>query len=241
MYKIIRVMKISSDEDFITVARLRKIPFLVHGFGTRNWREQNFKQRPAWRKFKLIFLDQIHSDVVQAVDEGPDRKLKGDAMITDHPFLFLIIKSADCLPVLMVDETRRVIAAVHCGWRGTGKRLIKHVVKSLKSHYGCLPSSLLVAMGPHIGSECYEVGEDVRQSFVKGGFSPFLFQPHPYRNRKYLFNLKKANILELVNSGVKKKNIHSIDICTHCEKIFPSFRRDGERAGRMLSFIAMLF
>lgn len=235
------MMKLSTPDDFFIVSRLEKIPFLFHGFGTRNWREKNFKEKTEWKNFKLIFLDQIHSNVIHFVDKVPDKNLKGDGMITNLPFLFLLIKTADCLPVLIVDEMRKVIAAVHCGWRGTRKRVIQGVIQDLENHYGCFPSSLLVAMGPRIGNECYEVGEDVRESFEEQGFSPVFFRPHPYRKRKYFLDLKEANYSQLLGLGVQEKNIYSIDICTHCQKMFPSFRRDGEKAGRMLSFVGMSF
>lgn len=234
-------MKLSNPRDFFTVARLEKIPFLFHGFGTKNWKERDLKERPEWKNFKLIFLNQIHSNVIHFVDKIQDKDLRGDGLITDHPFFFLIIKTADCLPVLVVDELRKVVAAVHCGWKGTQKRVIQRVIQDLENHYGCLPSSLLVAIGPHIGSECYEVGEDVRGKFEEGGFSPEFFRPHPDRKRKYFLDLKKANFSQLVSLGVQEKNIYSIDICTHCRKNLPSFRRDGEKASRMLSFIGMSF
>lgn len=233
--------QISIPDDFFTIPRLEKIPFLYHGFGTRRWKEKDFKKREEWKDFKLIFLDQIHSNVIHFVDKVPDKHLKGDGMIADRPALFLIIKTADCLPVFVVDELRKVIASVHCGWRGTRKRMIQRVIQGLESHYGCSPTSLLVAMGPHIGNECYELGEDVRKSFEEEGFSPEFFRPHPRREKKYFLDLKNANTSQLLDLGVQDKNIFSLDICTHCLKDLPSFRRDGKKAGRMLSFIGMSF
>ena len=96
-----------------------------------------------------------------------------------------------------------------------------------------------MALGPRIGYECYEIGEDVRQRFTEEGFSRDFFHPHPARNGKYLFDLKTANLRLLLSQGVKEENIYSVDICTHCHKDFPSYRRDGQKAGRMLSFLGM--
>ncbi len=234
-------MRLSTAADFLTIRRLEKVPFLFHGFGTRNWKERDFEKRPEWKNFTPVFLDQIHSNLVHFIDEIPQKNPKGDAMITHLPFLFLIIRTADCLPVLIVDEQRKVIAAVHCGWRGTQKKVVQEVILDLKIHYGCSPSSLLVAMGPHIKTDCYEVGEDVRHSYEQGIFSPEIFRPHPYRDKKYFLDLKEANASQLLDAGAKKKNIYSLDICTHCESNLPSYRRDAQKAGRMLSFIGMSF
>lgn len=232
-------MQSSASPAFLTVPQLEKIPFLHHGYGTSLWREQDFKRRPEWRDFRLIFLHQIHSDVVHSVDDSFDNNIEGDAMITDRPHLFLVIKTADCLPIFMVDERQRVIAAVHCGWRGTRKRVIPRAVRALERRYGCSTPSLLVAMGPCIGRDCYEVGEDVVRLYREAGVPLNFFRIHPERPSQYLFDLRAANLSQLLDLGVKKANIFSVDVCSHCRLDFPSYRRDGKSAGRMLSFIGM--
>lgn len=226
---------------FLTVPKLEKITFLSHGFGTFIWKIQDFKKRPEWENFRLIFLRQIHSNVVHPVVESFKNDCQGDAMITDRPHLLLIVKTADCLPVLMADKGKRVIAAVHCGWKGTSKSVVQHVVKALKRYYGCSPPSLFVAMGPHIGKECYEVGGEVMKSFEEAGLSLDFFYPHPQQKGKYFFDLKKANVSQLLSLGIKKENIFPLDFCSHCRPDFPSYRRDGKEAGRVLSFIGMSF
>jgi len=232
-------MRVKSGSLYSTIPRLEQIPFLIHGFGTRKWEDDDYKDRPEWKDFKLVILDQIHSNIIQVVDNIPEEKLQGDAMITGLPFLLLIIKTADCLPTLVVDESQKVIAAVHCGWRGTSKRMVQKVIQRMKDDYGCNPASLLVALGPCIKHECYEVGEDVYQSFKQEGLSTEFFRNHPLRLRKYLFDLKGANLSQMVSAGVEEKNVLSADICTHCHESLPSFRRDKDKAGRMLSFIGM--
>jgi len=233
------LMMLTATPEYLTIPRLGKIPFLIHGFGTRNWREEDFRLNLEWRDFQLISLNQIHSDVVHFVNGDIGRNPKGDAMITDQPLRFLIIKSADCLPIFLVDESRKVIAACHCGWRGTQKRVIQRVVQNLLDHYGCSISSLLVGMGPCIEKECYEVGEEVFRDFENEGLSLDSFQPHPYRKGKYFFDLRQENVSQLIDLGVKKSNIQSLNICTHCQSRFSSYRRDRKKAGRMLSFIGM--
>jgi len=234
-------MNVKSGSLYSMIPRLEQIPFLVHGFGKRKWEDDDYKDRPEWKDFRLVFLDQIHSNIIQVINNIPEEKLKGDAMITGLPFLLLIIKTADCLPALIVDESQKVIAAVHCGWRGTSKRVVQKVIQRMKDDYGCHPASLLVALGPCIGHECYEVGEDVYQSFEQEGLSTEFFRNHPLRRRQYLFDLKGANISQMVSAGVDEKNVFSTDICTHCHQSLPSFRRDKDRAGRTLSFIGMSY
>jgi len=231
----------NSKSDFFTVPRLEQIPHLIHGFGTKKWKGSDFKSRHEWKDFKLLFLDQIHSDIIQVIDGIPEKKLKGDAMVTGLPFLLLIIKTADCLPVLIVDESRKVIAAVHCGWKGTSKRVVQRIIQRMMDLYGCRPSSLLGALGPCIGSECYEVGENVCESFEEEGLSTEFFRNHPLREGKYLFDLKGANLSQMLSLGIEEKNVFFKDICTHCHESLPSFRRDKDKAGRMLSFIGMSF
>jgi YfiH family protein len=232
-------MSVKSDSLYSRIPRLEQIPFLIHGFGSRIWKDDDYKNRPEWKNFRLVFLDQIHSDIIQIIDNIPEEKLRGDAMITGLPFLLLAIKTADCLPALIVDEPQRVIAAVHCGWRGTSKRVLQKVIQRMKGHYGSNPASLLVALGPCLGHECYEVGKDVYQSFEQEGLSTEFFRNHPLRRGKYLFDLEAANLSQLLRAGVEEKNVFSIDICTHCLQSLPSFRRDKDKAGRMLSFIGM--
>lgn len=227
--------------DFLTIPRLEQIPYLIHGFGTGKWKNADFKKRSEWAGFRFLFLNQVHSAIIRFIDRIPKKKLMGDAMITDLPELLLIIKTADCLPVLVVDELRKVIAAVHCGWRGTSKRVMQKAIQGMVDRYKCRPSSLLVALGPCIGSECYEVGEDVLQSFREEGLSAEFFRSHPTKEEKYLFDLKGENISQLMSLGIEKKNIYSVDGCTHCDESFPSYRREREKAGRMLSFIGMSF
>lgn len=225
--------------DLITIPRFERIPFVYHGFGAAGWRGGDFKKREEWQGFKRLYLRQVHSDVIHFVLDLPNTSLRGDAMITGLPGLFLIIKTADCLPVLLVDEKKRVIAAVHCGWRGTLLRLLEKVVSGMKARFDCAPVDILAALGPSIGAGCYEVGGDVRGPFRENGFPDALFRPVRGRPRQYFFDLREANRLQLQSQGVGDKNIFSIDICSHCDRRFPSFRRDRVNAGRMLSFIAL--
>jgi YfiH family protein len=223
----------------LTVAELERIPWLCHGFGDAAWAESHFRKDKEWADFKPVFLNQVHSDVVYFIDEVPSKKPPGDALATSLPGLLLVIKSADCLPVLLADVGRRVIAAVHCGWKGTLRRILGKAVAGMREHYGSDPEEILAAFGPCIGGGCYEVGEEVRRSYLEEKFPDSLFRPVAGRRGKYFFGLAEASMLQLVSQGIKEGRIFTVGVCTHCDKRYPSYRRDKDRTGRMLSFIGM--
>ena len=130
-----------------SVPCLEKIPFISHGFGSKYFNEQWLCKNIQGKKLKSVFLDQIHSDIIHTVVELPDKNWKGDALLTDRPGILLVVRTADCLPVLLVDKKKKVVAAVHCGWRGTKKKLAEKAVKAMSVLYKCERSSLLAALG----------------------------------------------------------------------------------------------
>jgi len=229
----------AGDSSVIKVPQLARIPFLWHGFGDLSWGEKDLRQLAERLGFRPLFLKQVHSDVVHFIAEVPQRTRQGDAAVTRLPGLLLAIKTADCLPVVLVEEKRRVIAAVHCGWKGTSQRVLEKVVLGMKERYGADPGAILVGFGPCIDGGCYEVGEDVRRAFAESDFPASLFRPITGRSGKYLFDLRSANRLQLLKLGVKANNIFSIDICNHCDRKYPSYRRDRDATGRMLTFIGL--
>jgi len=221
------------------IPQWRQRPSLIHGFGSRQLRENDLRDLGAERGFQCLFLRQIHSDVFHVVREKPRNILRGDALVTDRCGFFLVIKTADCLPVFLVDESESVIAAVHCGWRGTLRRLLPQVVKEMGEHFGCTPDSLRAALGPAIGVECYPVGPDVRGLFRGAGHPLEIFNSNPLDPENWRLDLRAANRHQLLAAGLEKKRIHSVDRCTYCEENLHSFRRDGEKAGRMFNFIGL--
>ncbi|MBD3413570.1 MAG: peptidoglycan editing factor PgeF [Candidatus Aminicenantes bacterium] len=232
-------METKKKTKTIQVPRLKKLPFLVHGFGTKHLTEQYFNQIPQYKGFKKICLDQKHSNVVHCVKEGSSGILEGDGLVTAEPDILLVIKTADCLPVLIVDTHQRIIGAVHSGWRGTGRKILKKTLEIMKDQYSCQSSSLLAAMGPCICGKCYEVGEDVVGFFEAGGIPLSLFVCHSNKENKYFLDLKKANQLQLQEIGVGKDSVLSIDECTYCSPRLLSFRRNGQNNGRLLNFIGI--
>ncbi len=162
--------------SILTVPRLEPISWLVHGFGTGSWHEEDFAAAPAFAGFTPVIMRQIHSAIVHRLEAVPERKLEGDALITNVPGLLLVVRTADCLPVLLIDEAHRAVGSVHCGWRGTRGRILERAIEAMRGAYGTDPASLLAALGPCIGPCCYEVGPEVRASFAEAGFPDAIFQ-----------------------------------------------------------------
>jgi YfiH family protein len=229
----------NSTGKYYVVKEFAQIPSLVHGFGTRYWVEKDLESSPELAGFCHVSLHQTHSDKIQTITRYPQEKMEGDALVTDRSHILLIIKTADCLPALVVDPQRKVVAAVHCGWRGTLKKVMAKTIRTMQRDFGSDLTSLSVALGPCIGKSCYEVGEDVREKFENQDLQPGVFARHPTKREKYIFDLREANRAQLLAMGVPRENTFSIDVCTHCEEALFSYRRDKDHAGRLINFIGL--
>jgi len=229
----------NSTRKYRVVEELAQIPFLIHGFGTRYWKEEDFESTPDLAGFHRVSLRQTHSDISHIITKFPQERMKGDALVTNRSGILLIIKTADCLPALIVDTQNRAVAAVHCGWRGTLKRVITKTLRTMQQSYGSDFTSLSVVLGPCIDKDCYEVGEDVREKFKSEGLQNGVFNSHPSKKEKYLFDLRGANRAQILALGVLEKNIFSVDLCTHCNLDLFSYRRDRDHAGRLINFIGL--
>ena len=234
---------------YLTVPRFTAIPGLVHGFGDARWSEADFLAFAALKGLSPVIMHQLHSDIVHRLDEVPEKKLEGDALMTNIPGLLLVIRTADCLPVLLMDEENRAVAAVHCGWRGTEKRILEKAVKAMGEAYGSKPADTLAALGPCIGPACYEVGLEIRERFLRAGFPTSVFAERgrlpaiqvPNLKGRYLLGLREANTWLLCEMGFKKANIFNPGpTCTHCEPRLLSYRRNSADPRRMSNFIGLV-
>lgn len=233
----------ANRSPFLTVPRLVSVPGLVHGFGDARRSEADFLAFAASRGLQPVVMHQLHSDIIHRLDAAPDRKLDGDALMTDIPGLLLVVRTADCLPVLLVDEARRAVAAVHCGWRGTEKRILEKAVLAMGEAYGSKPADMLAAFGPCIGAACYEVGPEVRDGFLRAGFPEgvFAIRGHVLLKPRYLLDLRAANAWLLRGQGFKKGSVFDPGpACTHCEPRLLSFRRNPHDTRRMYNFIGFV-
>ena len=196
------------------------LPWVEHGFGSR---ESN-----GWPG-EYTQVKQIHSDIVARADGGQGCLGEGDALITATPDQFIGIRTADCVPLLMADPKRQVIAAVHAGWRGSAAAIAAKTVRRLVHEYETNPIDLLVAIGPSIGQCCFEVGPEVAaqfERFVPGSAS----LDH--------IDLLEVNMRQLLAEGVQRHNIDASGQCTACSPgEFHSWRRDRDRSGRMVAAI----
>lgn len=176
----------------LQLAPFTKLPWLVHGFSTReggvssldgenvlnlgfaDWdtRENVAKNRAAFQNsvggesLSLVTLKQVHSDSIQILHAAADSAPVGDASATALPGLLLAIQTADCVPILLVDPRKRAVAAIHAGWRGTLARITQKAVGALQREFASRPSDLLAAVGPSIGPCCYEVGAELVTQFT---------------------------------------------------------------------------
>ncbi|HSA95783.1 MAG TPA: peptidoglycan editing factor PgeF [Acidobacteriota bacterium] len=225
---------------YLTVPRFAAVPGLVHGFGDARWIEADFLAFAEGQGLRPVIMRQLHSDVVHRLEQAPEKKLEGDALITDVPGLLLVIRTADCLPVLLVDEAKRAVAAVHCGWRGTEKRILEKAVRAMGEAYGSKPAGMMAALGPCIGPACYEVGPEVKAGFLRAGLPPSVFSPAPGREKKSLLDLREANAWLLRGLGLRKDRIFGAGpVCTHCETQLLSYRRNPHDPRRMVNFIGL--
>jgi len=201
-------------QQIYRVRPLDSFDWLLQGFGTRH--------SLTWGA-NAATLHQIHSAVV--VDAAGRSGLlgAGDALIENTPGCPVAVKSADCVPILLVDERRRAVAAVHAGWRGTAQKIVQKAVAGMRTRFASDAADLHAAIGPAIGACCYEVGAEVASQFGVTGHKAHL-------------DLAQINQQQLTEQGVSAARIYLAGLCTKClEKEFYSWRRDGERAGRMLS------
>ena len=189
-----------------------------------------------------IVANQTHSDHIGIITE---KKTKGwesmedavedcDALITDQKGVMLTILTADCVPILLYDTQKEVIAAIHAGWRGTQKRITQKTVHQMVQTYHCDPKDIIAGIAPAIGRCCYEVGKEVAQHFFDTPTSLTV------KNDKYMLDLPYLNQQQLLEAGVQETNIDMSEVCTACEtKRFFSYRKEDGCSGRFMSLIGM--
>ncbi|WP_414698639.1 peptidoglycan editing factor PgeF [Peptacetobacter sp. AB845] len=177
---------------------------------------------------------QIHSDIVRIIkkdDIGVTEE--ADAMITDIPQIPLMIYTADCVPIVLVDTNKKIIADIHAGWRGTYAEIVVKTIKSMLNNFGTNPEDIVCIIGPAIGSCCYEVSKDLVDKFntivTNKDFKFYII-----KEDRFHIDLTKINSYLLEKCGVKKENIHNLNICTSCQNDkFYSYRKDNKTDKRI--------
>lgn len=204
------------ERGLYRVQELDALNWLVHGFGTRH------ADIPALFQ-QLATLKQVHSAECVAAGGRSGVLGQGDALLENTPGSVVAVKTADCVPILLVDDRHRAVAAVHAGWRGTASAIATRAVEAMGERFGTDPADLHAAIGPAIGGCCYEVGPEVADRFGREG-------------RVHL-DLAEMNRGQLTKIGIATGRIYVSGMCTMCRgDEFHSFRRDREAAGRLYSF-----
>ncbi len=286
-------LKSKTKLTLLTLPDFERLPWLVHAFSTRlggfsqayggnalnlgfthhDQREAVERNRAAFlkaigartgrRPWPMITARQTHSDLVLRVEGPPAQPLTSDALVTDVPGLVLAVKTADCVPVLLVDVKKRAVAAIHAGWRGMAKRIVEKTVGALRREYGSQPHHLHAAIGPGIAACCYSVGDEVREAFdSQFAYASELFHEvmesdelrerypllfltarapghHPL-GRKLHLDLALAALRQLLDAGVPHKQISATGKCTCCHNdLLFSHRKEKGVTGRQVGAIGI--
>ena len=255
---------ISIMPDFYTFDHFKKYPSLLHAVTTKSSdhpyafslalhtcedvenivanRETLFSLLQSKYDLHFIVANQTHSDNIKIVRQ---RKSKGwkrledaiedcDALITDLKDVVLTILTADCVPVLLYDNEKKVVAAVHAGWKGTKAEIVSKTVRKMREVYDCDPKDIMAGVAPSIGRCCYEVGSDVAQHFFD---TPESFSAV---GEKYMLDLPFINKEQLLEAGLQEEHIEMSHVCTACEVAqFFSYRKEQGCSGRFMSMIGI--
>ena len=192
---------------------------------------KNFFHELGLNENIVSFHKQVHGDGIMEVNTSGNCG-ENDALITTGKNLGLAISSADCPAIFIYDPVKKIIAAVHSGWRGTEKKILKKTIQKLKNDFKCNPADLVCYIGPSISQKNYEVSEDVASKFDK----EFIKR----ENKKYYLDLASTNLKMLSDERIKLSNIQVSNLCTYeYDNLLHSYRRNGIKSGRALGVIAM--
>lgn len=240
-----------------------------HLFTTR---QLELPSRESWQKLapsagvppdRFVTLNQVHGRRVITIPRGMDdaalmamqtNRPDADGLVSAEPDIALVVRAADCVPLLMADRRTGAVAAVHAGWRGTAARVAVAAIETMGREFGTRPGDVVVALGPAIRPCCYEVGTDVVDAFASAGHERYLierwflappaprggFRPVPGATDgpRLRLDVPGANRDQLMLAGVPEHNIHLAGLCTamHLD-VLTSYRAEKERAGRIAGVI----
>lgn len=190
---------------------------------------------------KLAVPGQQHTSNIHIVQDqmqpGPFHFPAIDAIATAQQMQPILLHFADCVPVMLVDTAKQKICVIHAGWRGTASGIVKKSVQLMVEELGSHPSDIVAAIGPAIGSCCYETGMDVVEKLNQTITDAVSLTS--YRNSKIFPDLKAFNAMQLLEAGVQ--NIDVTSWCTACHpEIFYSHRQSGGQTGRQGAFACLV-
>lgn len=199
--------------------------------------------------YHVIQPHQTHSTNVAVIDR-PDytkAELEGiDALVTNLPGVAIGVRTADCIPVLLYDPVRRVVGAAHSGWRGSVNKIAAQAVLAMVKKFGSKPADIHAVIGPGIGPDSFQVGEDVAKLFKASGFP--VEKIWSFRGPRvegsmaggHHIDLWQVCRITLIECGLADSNIATAGICTYESPDFYSARRDGAQCDRIVSSIKLI-
>lgn len=199
--------------------------------------------------YPVVTGHQVHGTRIAVVDSQNTTRedLEGyDALVTDKPGVAIGVRTADCVPVLLYDKGKKVIAAIHAGWKGTVQRITQKTVVFLQQKYGTKPGDIMAVIGPSISPDSFQVGEEVVKYFKVQGFpleKIWFFNEGAGESPMYHghhIDLWRANAWLLEQCGIIPSNIQLTGIDTYSDLSFYSARREGAQCGRIISSIKLL-
>ena len=191
-------------------------------------------------KKKLIILNQTHSSKVIKINKNNlNKKNNADGMITSLENVVLGVLTADCAPIFIYDNKKKIICCLHSGWKGTLSNISKNAIRLFDKH-NTKNTDLVAIIGPCLGAKNYEVDKDFKKEFIKKDLEYDKFFRYKNKN-KYFFNLRGVINFQLKNLGLKK--IYNVNIDTYNnESLFFSHRRSTHKgelsSGRLLNIIS---
>jgi polyphenol oxidase len=204
----------------------RMSPLLDSDVGERKSFIEDFSLR------RIITMKQEHGDLFHVIRAGAD-PVAGDGIILLEKDVAGVIRTADCLPVIIADPQYPMAAIIHAGWRGTAKKIVSKVVREMVK-LGSSATRLTALLGPSIGPCCYEIQKDVHSIFLEERFPDQIFGE--IKGSLHL-DLRAANEWLLREEGLQE--IYSTQVCTFCrDDLFASYRR-GDRASRQINFVSL--
>ncbi len=191
------------------------------------------------KKNKIILLYQVHSAKFIHIKKIPQKKIIGDALITKNRNLPIGILTADCAPILLLDRNKKIIAAVHSGWKGAYKNIITKVLKKFIK-LGSNKKDIIAAIGPAISQKSYEVGEEFKDKFISKSKKNRVF--FKYKRKKIYFDLTNFIYNQLISFGISKIDVIRKDTFDKKNNFFSarrSIKKNEPDYGRNISVIML--
>ena len=248
--------KINDVDHFITTRQNIEIKSNYDGFNMCDYTGDNPDNVKECRRIfsainnieidSLFFPRQVHGDdilIIESKEEGLQqvKEKTFDAVITPLKGICIGVSTADCVPILLYDKEKKIIAAIHAGWRGTVKHIVSKTVKAMSKRFGSDPNDIIAGVGPSISQKNFEVGPEVPAEFLKAGFDKSHISDSSTEG-KYIIDLWSSNKQDLIDSGVTVDNIEMAEICTvdNFEMLF-SARKLGINSGRITTCIMIQY